>query len=356
MGVDLYRRNAELGGIAFRAGRMGRHRGIVATGTDGGHRLCRGGGADGAGSNDLDPWHRCVFVALLRPGHVQPYPANSHGALVRHHARPRDGHRQSGLHHRPNPFAASGGFVDGLDRLAHELASGRRDLVAVHPAAAGLFAETRPRPARRPWRHDRRARPWGAALAQARGAAPLALLGVGAAHADAGLCRHGRLLSPSSCGRDQGLDAGRHGTRLSGMGAVRGGGGLCGGLGRGPFRPGPAFAACAAAHGGGDRPDRDECDTGGLDSWRRPDRCDPRHDQHRLGYAFARDLWHEPHRIGARGGKCRACRLDRTWAGHGRCDHRRRESVPQQAGAMALWCFGLSLAMLPVMRRIVRAS
>ena len=30
-------------------------------------------------------------------------------------------------------------------------------------------------------------------------------------------------------------------------------------------------------------------------------------------------------------------------------------SVPQQAGAMALWCFGLSLAMWPVMRRILRA-
>ena len=31
-------------------------------------------------------------------------------------------------------------------------------------------------------------------------------------------------------------------------------------------------------------------------------------------------------------------------------------SVPQQAGAMALWCFGLSLAMWPVMRRILRAG
>jgi sugar phosphate permease len=29
--------------------------------------------------------------------------------------------------------------------------------------------------------------------------------------------------------------------------------------------------------------------------------------------------------------------------------------VPQQAGVMALWCLGLSLAMLPVMRKIVRA-
>lgn len=31
-------------------------------------------------------------------------------------------------------------------------------------------------------------------------------------------------------------------------------------------------------------------------------------------------------------------------------------SVPQQAGAMALWCFGLSLAMWPVMRRILPAA
>ena len=31
-------------------------------------------------------------------------------------------------------------------------------------------------------------------------------------------------------------------------------------------------------------------------------------------------------------------------------------SVPQQASAMALWCFGLSLAMWPVMRRILRAG
>ena len=31
-------------------------------------------------------------------------------------------------------------------------------------------------------------------------------------------------------------------------------------------------------------------------------------------------------------------------------------SVPQQAGAMALWCFGLSLAMWPLMRRILRAG
>ena len=31
-------------------------------------------------------------------------------------------------------------------------------------------------------------------------------------------------------------------------------------------------------------------------------------------------------------------------------------SLPQQAGAMALWCFGLSLAMWPVMRRILRAG
>ena len=31
-------------------------------------------------------------------------------------------------------------------------------------------------------------------------------------------------------------------------------------------------------------------------------------------------------------------------------------SVPRQAGAMALWCFGLSLAMWPVMRRILRAG
>ena len=31
-------------------------------------------------------------------------------------------------------------------------------------------------------------------------------------------------------------------------------------------------------------------------------------------------------------------------------------SVPQQAGAMALWCFGLSLAMWPVMRRILLAG
>ncbi|WP_439137440.1 MFS transporter [Roseicyclus sp.] len=31
-------------------------------------------------------------------------------------------------------------------------------------------------------------------------------------------------------------------------------------------------------------------------------------------------------------------------------------SVPQQAGVMAIWCFGLSLAMLLVMRRLLRAS